>query len=361
MAAAIATPAPRPPLLYALHSGNLYGTERMGLATARGLGDEYAPTILAPPGPALETAAPLGLGVRAFTSARDFARQVRPLIAGHRRVAFVATAVVHSLACLAWNLAYRREITHLHVVHGGAAERDSYGRKRLLNRFDVVFVAVSSFVRDRLVAHGVRPDRIVVIENFLDPARAGGAPTRPPFDAPGVRRLVVVSRIDPQKRIDLLLDALEGSADLARLEVRILGTGLRLDEMRARARRRHPNVEFVGFTPDAAPELAAADLLVHLCPTEPFGLAILEAMAAGLPVLVPDAGGAGALIEDGVSGFHFTADDPHSLATQLRRLAGAPAAELNRVVRGGRTALDTRFSPERRIADYRRLLHGEHS
>ena len=41
------------PLIYALHSGNLYGTERMALATLAGLsGDEFAPWLIAPPGPA---------------------------------------------------------------------------------------------------------------------------------------------------------------------------------------------------------------------------------------------------------------------------------------------------------------------
>ena len=41
------------PLVYALHSGNLYGTERMALATLQGLRDRFDPVLLAPPGPAL--------------------------------------------------------------------------------------------------------------------------------------------------------------------------------------------------------------------------------------------------------------------------------------------------------------------
>jgi hypothetical protein len=41
------------PLLYALHSSNLYGTERMALATMAALGDSFTPTMFAPPGPAL--------------------------------------------------------------------------------------------------------------------------------------------------------------------------------------------------------------------------------------------------------------------------------------------------------------------
>ena len=54
------------PLIYALHSGNLYGTERMALSTAAGLLDEFTPLIMAPPGPALEEAKRRGYEVAPF-------------------------------------------------------------------------------------------------------------------------------------------------------------------------------------------------------------------------------------------------------------------------------------------------------
>jgi len=104
--------------------------------------------------------------------------------------------------------------------------------------------------------------------------------------------------------------------------------------------------------------LAQSDLLVHLCPEEPFGLAILEAMAAGVPVLVPDRGGAGSLVEEGISGFHFKADDPGDLARRLIQLREAPPPYLNRAVSGGFRALATRFSARDRIGQYRQLLNG---
>ena len=44
--------------------------------------------------------------------------------------------------------------------------------------------------------------------------------------------------------------------------------------------------------------MAEADLLVHTCPAEPFGLVILEAMAVNLPVLVTDAAGWSAIVQD---------------------------------------------------------------
>ena len=344
------------PLVYALHSGNLYGTERMALATLEGLRDRFAPVLLAPPGPALTEAARLGIPGEPFVSPGEFARRLRPWLARHQRVAFVATGVVHSLAFLALNLGYRRKAVHLHLVHGGADERLSYGRKRLLNPTSAVLVAVSDFVRERLIANGAAPGKIRVIENFLTDERVRTAPRRPPFTTDGVRQVVIVSRIDPIKRVDLLLDALDRHPELGALSFRILGSGWELDRLRARAAARHPQVTFVGFTETVAEELAAADLLLHLCPSEPFGLAMLEAMAAGVPVLVPDTGGAALLVEEGVSGSHFRADDAEALAARLREVQAAPVALLNRWVAGGDRALSTRFSQTERLADYERLL-----
>jgi glycosyltransferase involved in cell wall biosynthesis len=352
---------PRVPLLYVLHSGNLYGTERIALATASGLADEYAATIFAPAGPVIDEARRRGLQARAFDGSRDLAAQMWPWFRDNRnrRIGFIATGVSHSLIASMLSTLSRCSLAHLQVVGGGTDERLSYGRKHLLNRLGVRFVAVSAFVRERLIRHRVRADRVAVIENFLSPEQIAAAPRRACFERAGVRRVIVISRTDPIKQIDLLLDTLDHDASLrAALEVRVLGAGSELETLRARAASRNPNVSFAGFVPEVASELAASDLLVHLCPVEPFGLAILESMAANVPVLVPDSGGAGALIDQDVTGFHFRAGSADDLGRRLRELAGAPHWLLNRVADGGRRALESRFSAAARIDDYRELLGG---
>ena len=341
-----------PRLLYVLHSGNLYGTERIALATLESLGTDVDPLLCAPPGPVLAESQRRGVPSIAFTSPRDLALLLR------RAASFAATAVTHSLLFVALNALYRRHGVHIHMVHGGTDERDSYGRKKVLNPTGVRFVAVSDSVRERLMANGVRADRITVIENFLDFDDVASRPKRPSFTIAGVRRILVVSRVDPIKRVDLLLDALDRHAGPRSLEFRVLGTGWDLDALRERARATHPNVAFAGFSDDVPGELARSDLLLHLCPVEPFGLAILEAMAAGIPVLVPDSGGAGSLVEEGVSGLRFRADDADDLARRLATLQTADAQTLNRLVAGGDRQLSTRFSAAARIADYRRLFKG---
>jgi hypothetical protein len=199
-----------------------------------------------------------------------------------------------------------------------------------------------------LLAHDVAASQIVVVENFLPDAQISASPRRPAFSADGIRRVIVVSRVDPIKRVDLLLDALDRHLQLGSLEYSVYGTGWDLDALRARSQRDHPTVRFHGYS-DRIPEaLCESDLLLHLCPEEPFGLAILEAMAAGLPVLLPDSGGAAGLIEPEVSGWRFRANDPDDLAAQLGRIAGLSSAVLNRVA----AAADRRARPCR--------THGDH-
>jgi len=350
-----------PLLIYALHSGNLYGTERMALATAQGLAREFDCVIMAPEGAALAEARRLGFTVAPFAGAAEFAVALWKLLRNKRRVAFFATGVMHSSICLALNTFRRREISHLHLVHGGAQESLSYGRKKKLNGRAVRFVAVSAFVRERLIANGVAEGQISVVENFLTDERVASAPQRKSFDHAGVPRLLVISRLDPEKRVDTLLEAFERFPELRRFHVRVLGRGWDEDQLRERARRANLPIEFPGFEPHVDAQLAASDLLVHLCPAEPFGLAILEAMAARIPVLTPDSGGAGALIEPGVSGFQFHAGDAGDLAAAILRIDRLSANKINGVLEAAAQVLGTRFGQKGRVAEYRALIEGNYA
>lgn len=343
----------RKPLLYVLHSGQLYGTERMALTTLEGLQDEFEPMLLAPPGLALKEAQRLGFSTQSFASSRELVGHLHIALKTHEQLVFIGTSITHSLILSALNLLYRRQIIHMHLVHGGTNERQSYGRKKYLNSLGIVFVANSSFTKTRLIANGVRADRIKVIENFL--LESYDPPKRGPFTQE-IQRVVVVSRTDPIKRVDLLLDALERCPLLDKLSIRVCGSGYDLDKLLDRARSSHPNVNFLGYCDNVPEELLAGDLLVHLCPVEPFGIAILEAMAVGLPVLVPDTGGASTLVEEGVSGFRFRAENADELAKRLLDLTQASPEQLNRVVAGARKALATRYSAARGITEYRHLL-----
>jgi glycosyltransferase involved in cell wall biosynthesis len=347
----------RPALLYALHSGNLYGTERMALATLEGLVDQFDPILFAPPGAALEEAKRRGIPSFPFRNPLEFALQLRPWLARYEDVAFAATGVVQSAIFIALNVIYRRKAQHMHLVHGGPNERDSYGRKKALNHTNVTFIAVSDYARERLIANQVRSAQIRVVENFLPQAQVQSAPRRPAFAGRGIQNVVLVTRVDPEKRVDLVLDALDLAPELGALRIRVLGGGAG-DDLAGRAARSHPNMTFDGFS-DRVPEvLAQSDLLIHTCPSESFGLVILEAMAAGIPVLVPDQGGAAALVEPGITGQRFCANDARALADAMKQMMQATPEALNQMVAAADRRLSTHYSSRRGIEEYRALFQG---
>ncbi len=229
-------------------------------------------------------------------------------------------------------------------------------RKKLLNPFNITFVTVSPYCRDKLIQYGVRRP-IEVVGNFLLDRQVRDAPRRAAFDRP-VSRALVVSRLVELKRLDVIFDALECRPELGDLPIDILGDGPDRDKYERRAAN-HRNVRLLGFQAGAAEHYAASDLLIHTCPTEPFGMVILEAMAARIPVLVPDEGGAAALIDDGRTGFKFKADDPRDLARKIAELRGIDPARLNAIVDTAAGELQTRFSEQASLREYRRLFAPE--
>jgi len=82
---------------------------------------------------------------------------------------------------------------------------------------------------------------------------------------------------------------------------------------------------FIGFEPEVRDLLSISTALVHPSHSEGFGLAILEAMAVGLPVVATLCGGPEELIEDGVSGLLVPPQNPPALAAALRRVLVDPA------------------------------------
>lgn len=339
-----------PPLIvYVSHSGSAFGTERMALATLAGLPATCEALLLAPPGAVHALARSRGIASRVFDGRMALLATLRAALRGKRRATLVATALSHSLLAIALARMLGVQLRHVHVVHGGAEDHLSYGRKKWLRPFAVDFVAVSAFVRQRLASHGVPPARVQVIENFLDNS---ARPQRRPFAGP-LRKIIVVSRLDPIKQVGVLLDALARRPALASMQVTVFGTGWQLPALSARAAADLPNVHFVGYSMHIAEQLAQADLLVHTCAEEPFGLVVLEAMAAGIPVLVPDTGGPSGFIKDDINGFLYRAGDAVDLGDRLAALRRLPPERLNHIVEQARHTLATRFDSTARCADYR--------
>jgi glycosyltransferase involved in cell wall biosynthesis len=334
----------------------MYGTERMALSTATGLVNEFETIFLGPEGPALIEARRLGFETRAFQSVPALMHRIWEVLWQFRSFTFVSTSPRYSAICMMLNYLLRRKVRDVQMIHGGGNDDKDYVNLWRFNAYDSEFVTVSEYSRENLIELGVRPERISVVGNFLTSQQLAVMPRRPAYLRDGVRSVAIVARIDPPKRVDLLLDALDRhAAPLRDISFRILGWGPDFDKLRQRARA-HPNVQFAGYTQNVAAELAAADMMVHTCSVEAFGLAVLEAMAVGLPALVPDRGGTATLIANGETGFTFRADDPDHLAARLIELKDSPAELLNRISLAARNSHDARFSAEVSLEKYRRLF-----
>ena len=345
------------PFIYVLYSGKLYGTERMTIKTVKAMSNKGLSVILTPPGPILKEAAQHSIATKCFGNSWDLMHCFKSYLAEHQKLVFVTTSISQSISIVLCNFFYRRQIVHLHIVHGGTEEHLSYARKSLLNNLPVKLIAVSNYVRERLEAYRVHPHKIKVIDNFLLKSEIEIIPKRRPFKEPGIDRVVIVSRLDPIKRIDLLFDALDSFPELNNLEFRIFGFGKDMDKFKTKVSKKYTQVILSGFSEKIWQAMADCDLFLHLCPVEPFGLAILEAMAVGLPVLVPDRGGTKTLVTNGVSGFHFNANDKIDLAFRLLKLQHASPELLNGVVGNARQNLLSQYSEEKGIAAYRQLFN----
>ena len=118
-------------------------------------------------------------------------------------------------------------------------------------------------------------------------------------------------------------------------------------------------LDFVGFTEDVGEHLARFDILVHASVIpEPFGLVVIEGMAAGLPVVASSGGGPSEVIEDGVTGVLYPPGDVDSLAGVLKALAGDAA--LRRRLGDAARSKAKEFAPEviasQVMAVYRQVL-----
>ena len=184
---------------------------------------------------------------------------------------------------------------------------------------------------------------------------------------PGERMLVNVGRIDPQKGQDLFLDSLEG-LDMERLRASVFfvggssasdpGEGF-YPGILARVRS-NPRVHLLGWREDVPAVLSAGDLYVHPSRWEGLPLAVLEAMASGLPVIYSDCAGTIEGFENGVHGYCVPANDTGALRRALQRMLALPDSRLKEMGVSGRLLVgqkhDFPLSAEIFCDDLARLL-----
>ncbi|GAB3700496.1 glycosyltransferase [Mariniluteicoccus flavus] len=215
--------------------------------------------------------------------------------------------------------------------------------RRLAQAFDAV-VVTSQYAADEFVNTGANLVRVplgVDLETF----RPGLAS---PIDD-GVTRLCYVGRLSREKSPHLAVaSAVEAARRGAPIELHVFGDGPDTDELRAIAG--DGPVEFHGFVSgrdEVARAFARSDISLSVSPNETFGLAVLEALACGTPVVTCNRGGARELVTTDCG--EWGSPDPHGIADAIERLAARDPARVRPAARAQAERYDWGSSVERML------------
>ncbi len=224
--------------------------------------------------------------------------------------------------------------------------------QRLSYSCATVVAANSRAAADRLRLEGVPARRIAVIPNGLDPGRFG---TRP--DPRPLRTIAIVANLRPEKRHDVLIEA--APTVLGRFpDARFLAIGdgperARLEALAAARGISHAFV-FLGHQRDVHRWLREVDIAVLCSESEGSPNAVLEALAAGVPVVASDLAAVRELVVNGESGLLVPSGSPLELGAALCRLMAEPALA-RRLADRGRSDTLARFSFERMVNGFEAL------
>jgi glycosyltransferase involved in cell wall biosynthesis len=211
-------------------------------------------------------------------------------------------------------------------------------------------------IRDLAIREGVEPDRVVVVRNGLDlEAFDRAAEPNPEFPTPEAGGVVCIANMHhPVKgQTDLLMAMKEVVRARPEAHVIFVGDGVRraLLERSARQLGIAERCHFLGHRLDAPAILVRAALSVSASYSEGISNAIMEAMAARLPVVATAVGGSPELVREGVNGYLVPPGAPAALARRiLDVLASAPLRR--RMGERGRRIIQKEFSVEQMRTSY---------
>jgi len=264
-----------------------------------------------------------------------------------RSLAEVGECMVYAQGPLAARAALRaRRGTHQRVVmtvHFRISQADEWADKNLIKRDGKVFRAIRQVERDVIP----NVDGLVYMsrwarETLLDwlpeaetvPSEVIGSLVTPLLDEVAdepLGDLVTIGNLDPVKNHRFLLDVLaEANRAGRRLSLDVFGEGACQKDLlrQTRSLGLEGQVRFRGFQPGARKFLPGYRAYLHACYSESFCLAIVEAMAAGLPIVAGNVGPISELCDEGVEARFWPLDNPAKAAAILISLLDSEPSRL---------------------------------
>lgn len=345
----------KPLVIHFLDSSGFGGTEQVVLNMLRGSDRSRWDLILAHhPQPDLS---PLVSGADSLNVRRLVVPEMRPGWSGARRLpSFRRTlrelepAVIHFH--LTWPLGCQYPIvaaklagvhvvvTTVHLYVDLKLSARVMAQQRIVSTWADQHMAVSRHVRDSLVTELRWPgDRVTVVHNGVS------VPSVAPTAAPPGHTVLVPARFTAQKGHRTLLEA---AVRVPGARFMLAGDGPELPGLVGEARRLgiEDRVLFLGHRDDIAELLLETDVVVLPSLYEGFPLTILEAMAAGKPVVATQIGGIDEMVQSGVNGILVRPADPEALAAGIRRVLDDPAGA-GRLGAAARTTVLEQFTLEK--------------
>lgn len=283
------------------------------------------------------------------------------------------TDLIHAHQCTPWFYAALSRLLHseprlLFEEHGRFFPEVENKKRALVNRLVIRrlthrFVAVSEDVKNRLVRYeGLDKDRIEVVYNGVSPGPTLSHEERTLRRAElgfGPENFVVgtVGRFDPIKNLPMLVNAIhKASKGIPSLRGLLIGSGPVYSEIAGLVETLGPSrtMTLTGHREDARDLIACMDLFVLSSFSEGTSMALLEAMAAGVPVAVTDVGGNPEIVLENETGWVVPSNQVEGLVSVFLDAFNDPAQRA-RFAQAGKLRYEERFRFDKMIESYRRI------
>ncbi len=225
----------------------------------------------------------------------------------------------------------------------------NFAAQGLAHRIVVCSEALGDWTHD---THGVFRSKLLVLHNCVDLTRftPDGRVADDFVSSDQATLFCAVGTLGRgvNKRVDICLRALAVARSAgANVALVICGDGEQRRELEELALWLDiaPYVKFLGTRADVAAVLRACDVFCHAAPFEPFGIAAIEAMATGLPIVVPNSGGISEILESSAGGLLYPALDHQALGQVMIQLARDCSLRKS-IGAAGRRVAENRFSPQ---------------
>jgi len=373
MADSASTSPRRPNLAYVVNSLNAGGTEKLVVDMSLAFAEEYNLLVICLDEPGKWAASLRERGIEVVCLWRQPGLDLSMPLKLARCLRAAGTNIIHAHQCTPWfygalSRLYYRAPALILEEHGRFYPEISNWKRALVNRWLIRrlthrFVAVSADIRHRLEAYeGLDSGQIQVIYNGIsapDPLLPGERDAlRASFGA-GPADFVVgtVGRFDAIKNLPMLVQAVaRAQREVPRVRGVLVGDGPVMPAIRdlVVSTGMGKSIHLTGFRGDAGKVTQCMDLFVLSSLSEGTSMALLEAMAAGVPAAVTAVGGNPEIVLDGVTGWTVPTKDVDALA---RAIVSAASDDERRsaIADAGRQRYVGQFTRRHMIDGYRTL------